>query len=152
MGIATEDKMSEIYGFCIDIALEASPTVTTNAVCLDDSYMYFTFDEDIDFKYIESYISSIRIAFIDRSSDTISVYARLDTPDIQKTDDGYTAKIYLADESGEPLTNNGIIDMPVFSTYYMSMLFYLDGYGITNSDVVSSASSNIQIGFDICFK
>lgn len=152
VGIATDDNISEIYGFCLDLALEASSSVTTTAVCLDDSYMYFTFDEDVDFNHIESYLSAIRIAFIDRSSDTISIYARLDTSDIQKIDDGYTAKIYLADESGEPLTNNGIIDMPVSSTFYMSMLFYLDGYGITNSDVVSSASSNIQIGFDICFK
>lgn len=151
LGTAQNGFINDIYGILVDIAFDTP--LESVPLTLGESYIFVKLPEyaDVDESALNGYMSAIRIAIIDCPNGYIYKYASLDMSQIEKTDDGYKAKIQITDSDGNPIDDAYILDLYNYMTPNVAMFIYLDGTVLTNQDILP-CGGHINLGFDICFK
>lgn len=149
LGTAQNGCISDIYGFLIDISFDTP--LDCVPLTLSDSYMFIECNNSVNEDAIKGYISAIRIVILDTPNGYIYKYARLDMSQLEKTDEGYKAKLQITDANGNPIDDGYIMDLYNYITPNVSMFFYVDGNVLENQHVMPAYMGTV-LGFDICFK
>lgn len=149
LGTAQNGCITDMYGFLIDISFDTP--LDSVPLTLSDSYMFIECNNPVNEDAMTGYISAIRIAILDTPNGYIYKYARLDISQLEKTDDGYKAKLQITDADGNPIDDGYIMDLHNYITPNVSMFVYVDGNEIENQDVMVAHMGTV-LGFDICFK
>ena len=149
LGTAQNGCITDIYGFLVDVAFDTS--LECVPLMLGDSYMLIECNNNADEDAIMGYISAIRIAMLDTPNGYIYKYARIDMSQLEKTAEGYKAKLQITDADGNPIDDGYIMDLYDYITPNFSMFVYVDGESLTNCDVMAAYMGTV-LGFDICFK
>lgn len=92
---------------------------------------------------IQGLMECVRLVFFNPSDLTIVAYARLDAAHATLGEGGYTADLYLCDATGVANTDAVITDMPQNTAKALSVLVYLDGNNLDNSDVAFEVSKSV---------
>ena len=164
-GAAGTMPITDMYGFIVDLAfrtnaadsklllqVEAADRIydnNTNEETLGagSSMTFKATTADFTNDQVKALMSAIRIVFFDPTdSNAVIATAKLDTQAATLGADGWTAKLYLytmADGAETKITSNEIMALTQNQAAALSVLVYLDGNHVTNSDVAATASTSM---------
>ncbi len=165
-GDSSKSPITEFYGYVLDLAFRTNATDsklqlqttaenriyegdTTAATMGAGSTMTFKASDDMTYQQVVNLMNAYRIVFFQRAEGGVNtIIAQAALGDIVYDEDTkkYSGSIYLYDTDGKTLVTeetNTLLALDSNTATALSVLVYLDGNVVTNSDVSATSATSL---------